>query len=616
MPKKSTSGLTVRAYQGDAKTLLAFDLPRAATKNLAGFTIQCQPAGQQPYYIYNNLQFKDPAKHAQDPKEPRTSSINAPIHKFRWTHVPGTVHQGLKPFMGKYTYLVTPRYFDGKGSLLALDTTLTATLAVDVEPFETKKLALGFTRGYTQSQAFVRHFGLKALIRPKDSELLFDTSKQSGVAADGTKYTFQDQYEWLGFTARQRIFDLLNEVLNNKSLHLDMFAYDLNEPDGIGILLKLAAQGRIRMILDNAALHHTATSSKSKPASGKGKAKGPTPEDQFEKLFTKAAKKGAEIKRGKFKRYAHDKVMIVYDKSGAQKVLTGSTNFSVTGMYVNSNHVLIYDDRKVAGTYAKVFTESWGDNVSGPKFAKSSLSSSKPITFTSPVPKTGITFSPHTPDDAKAVLDAVAKRIAQEAKKGKGTGSVLFAVMQIDKGQSPVYTALNTLHANQKVFSYGISDSPKGIALYKPGKKTGVLVTGKPISTQLPPPFNQVPNIGGVGHQVHHKFVVCGFNTDDAVVYCGSSNLAEGGEECNGDNLLAVYDRNVATAFAIEALQLVDHFNFLDGCSKGKAATKAPPALKAPAAAAAGWFLSTDDKWVAPYYDPNDLHCVDRQLFA
>ena len=61
--------------------------------------------------------------------------------------------------------------------------------------------------------------------------------------------------------------------------------------------------------------------------------------------------------------------------------------------------------------------------------------------------------------------------------------------------------------------------------------KSGVRhVTGKPINTRLPPPFNQVPNIGGVGHQVHHKFIVCGFNGPDPVVYCGSSNLALKGE--------------------------------------------------------------------------------------
>jgi hypothetical protein len=76
--------------------------------------------------------------------------------------------------------------------------------------------------------------------------------------------------------------------------------------------------------------------------------------------------------------------------------------------------------------------------------------------------------------------------------------------------------------------------------------------------------------------------VVCGLNGNDPVVYCGSSNLAGGGEAQNGDNLLAIHDADVATAFAIEALGLVDHYDFLDRMAHPKA--KAPK--KAGAAAA------------------------------
>jgi hypothetical protein len=105
------------------------------------------------------------------------------------------------------------------------------------------------------------------------------------------------------------------------------------------------------------------------------------------------------------------------------------------------------------------------------------------------------------------------------------------------------------------------------------------------------------------------------------VVYCGSSNLALGGEKENGDNLLAIHDEDIATVFAIEALGLIDHFDFLDRQStKAKKNNAAVPQAKAYSkselADASGWFLSTDDGWVASYYDKDDLHSVDRQLFA
>src|SRR5580692_4502766 len=78
-------------FRGDAKTLLAFNLDKQSAKNLAGFTIQCQPGDKPAYYLFNQLQFKTPADHAQDAKDPPRSSINAPIHKFRWVHVLGAV---------------------------------------------------------------------------------------------------------------------------------------------------------------------------------------------------------------------------------------------------------------------------------------------------------------------------------------------------------------------------------------------------------------------------------------------------------------------------------------------------------------------------------------------
>ena len=419
-------GFSVRAYPGDAKTLLAFDLPdRKSATNLAGFTIQCMPDGQQPYYVYNMLQFQTPGQHAQDSKEPPNSSINAPIHKFRWLHVLGSVHQGTKPFYGIYTYTVTPRFFDDHKSLQPIDPSLSASVAIDVQPFQKNGLALGFTRGFTQSQAFVRHFGLKAQIRPKAKDLLFKTSQVSGRNSAGVSFTFQDEYEWLGFSARERIFAVLNEVLNDKTLSLNVFAYDLNEPDLMDILLQLAKQGRVRIILDNAALHHSPSSSK--------------PEDGFERLFRKAAKKPAAILRGKFKRYAHDKVFIVSKGKSAIKVMTGSTNFSVTGLYVNSNHVLVFNDATVAAKYSDVFEAAWQGNVKANSFIQSGLASQTFSFSSKATPKTEITFSPHETAFATQILDGMVARINQEGQKGNAEGSVLFAVMQLNEGTGPVY---------------------------------------------------------------------------------------------------------------------------------------------------------------------------------
>ncbi|PYP75399.1 MAG: hypothetical protein DMD35_21400 [Gemmatimonadetes bacterium] len=599
MVSKKKGALTVNAYVGDAKTLLAFNLPKAAATNLAGFTIETEPDGLRPYYLYNTLQFKKPSQHAKLATEPAYSSINAPIHKFRWVHIPGSMHQGLSPFMGKYTYTVTPRYFDANESLLPLDPKLSVSLVTKVLPFTKGRLALGFTRGFTQSQAFSHHFSEKASYKPEGAELLFDTSAEAGVNAKGVHFTFAQEYAWSGFTARKRIFELVEDVVQHKSLHLDMFAYDLNEPDLLKLLLTLAAQGRVRLLLDNAGLHHNATK--------------PKAEDEFEQLFRKKMKGDADIKRGHFSSYAHDKVLLVSNASGPVRVLTGSTNFSLTGMYVNSNHVIVFDDPTVTAKYAEVFESVWVDGAKTAKFQQSPLSGGWFPFGSTKLPKMEISFAPHTEEVAGEILDGIAKRITSETKAGK-KANVLFAIMDIGRGDGPVRPALIALHAQESAFSLGISDTVSGIKLYKPGRRTGVLVTGKPANTILPPPFDQVARVRG--HQVHHKFVVCGFNTADPVVYCGSSNLAAGGEAKNGDNLLAIRDPDVVTAFAIEAVALVDHFQFLDNYQRAPKGKKTAPPKKQDAAAEAGWYLSTGDRWTLPYFDPKDLHSMDRELFG
>jgi PLD-like domain len=574
------NAFSVNAYIGDNKTLLAFNFAtQAAARNLAGFTIQCQPPGQPPYFLLNELQFQSPNTHAQVSTEEPNSSVNAPVQKFRWVHVLGSAHQGLNPAVGDYVYTVTPRFFDANASMLPIDSSLSAALTVHVAPFRKGLLSLGFTRGYMQSEAFVHHFGPKALLQPAGRPLEYDTTQQAG-AIKGQPFTFADEYAWMGSSARQQVLAVLSQVLGDPSLTVDVFAYDLNEPDVIKILLQLAAAGRVRVILDNAALHVTPKTANAKV----------TPEDQFATLFNQQAKAPAAIVRGCFARFSHDKIFIVSKSGSPLSVLTGSTNFSITGLYVNANHVLVFDDNNVAAKYAAVFEESWQilsqfktpSAKAANAFSATALAT-QPFTYqSSSVPKMSITFSPHTTADVTEILGAISNRITQESAASRG--SVLFAVMQLTGSQTPVYNTLKNIHASQTVFSYGISDSPGGTFLYSAGSKNGVLVTGKPGQTTLPAPFDQVPS--PPGHEIHDKFVVCGLNGPDPVVICGSSNLASGGEAQNGDNLLEVHDQDVATAFAIEALLLVDHYNFLDRfANPKKPSSKNPAKSKKPAAA-------------------------------
>jgi hypothetical protein len=170
-------------------------------------------------------------------------------------------------------------------------------------------------------------------------------------------------------------------------------------------------------------------------------------------------------------------------------------------------------------------------------------------------------------------------------------------------GSGSVLQILQKAHSSSKVFSYGMTQADAGFTLYKPGQP-GVLVPFSALIKQVPPPFDK-EFTGGAGQVIHDKFIVIDFNDANPVVFTGSSNLADGGETQNGDNLLAFHDQAVARLFATEAIRLIDHYYFRAAVSKATAVK--PLMLTA---------CGGDPKWWVNDYDVNSMRNVQRLLFA
>jgi len=548
----SKDGLTLTAYPGDGDILLGYSLDQSVLQNkrLAGFSIQCIPPTGQPYYLLNRLNFSQAVTSSTTPEQRVwTTSDNAPFQKFHWVHFAPDIHPGA------YRYKVTARFWQGTN----LVDGPSAEVSVELVPTQPDRFEFGFTRGYLTSQAYADKFHNKD-IRQEPKTLDYDTGP------------FEAQYQWLGFHARKMIFKLLQECVNDTSIHVDMFAYDLDEPDILRMLESLGP--RLRGFLDNAPLHT-----------------GTALEVQAHDRLVRSA--GVEnIKQGHFRRFAHDKIIIQKKNGKAVKVLTGSANFSVRGLYVQANNVLLFDDPVIADLYEQVFQKVFTD-MEG--FAKSPLAA-KWFDFPSEpnVPNFSVSFSPHT--SASISLDKV------NAALTGAKSSVLFAVMEL-KGGGDILPTLQQLHLSGKVFSYGITQSDAGFTVYKPGQP-GVLVPFAALDKHVPSPFNKEWR-GGLGQVIHDKFIVIDFNDANPVVFTGSSNLAAGGENSNGDNLLAIYDRSVVVAFAVEAIRLVDHYHFR---ASMEAATETKPLLLSSG--------TSQQKWYANDYDKNDIHYVQRLLLA
>jgi hypothetical protein len=550
MSASGSGGFWVRGYDGDGAVLLAFDLDEDKTDKLAGFAVKCVTPAKGPYptneyFLPNRLSFEQALTRAKrDSASKYYGSDKNPFQMFHWVHFPSAGP-------GKYSYTVYLSYFKNNGTV---QLGAHQTVAVDLSYRSFPGLELGFTRGYVSSQAYRDHFKNKP-IEPKPKSMDFDTT------------SYISQYKWLGAHARRIIFDFLQECQTDSSLSVDVFSYDFNEPDIIRELSKLGK--RVRVFQDNAPLH--------------------VKKSALEQRTIKALKSaGASVKVGHFARFAHDKVFIQKKNGKARKVLTGSANFSIRGLYVQANSVLVFDDADVAELYEQAFQQAFDDQK---KFKSSTIASKWYDIEKSNLPPLSLSFAPHTSDFSLVkVSDAI----------NSAKSSVLFAIMEMG-GKGPVTDALKTLGGRKGIVSLGTIESASQLKLFKPGiDANSAVVSFDFLKKNVPEPFKTEWR-GGAGQVIHHKFVVCDFNDQLPIVFCGSSNLSRGGEESNGDNLIAIQNGEVAATYAIEAIRLFDHYRFRS--LHEKSSTKHPLALHA------------NNEWVKPYYDGTNVKSTERRLF-
>jgi hypothetical protein len=551
--RSSHDGLSLTMHRGDEAVLLAFDLEQQRTPHLAGFAVRLITPDGESHQLLNRLNFATPITRNTTQEERQFHPSNeAPFQKFRWIHVPTQI------VPGPYTYEVTAMYFANGGTNLTPGPTTAASLELDGTPGDFDRFHLGFTRGFLSSQAYASRFR-NAPIRPEEPTIDF---------ASGA---YQKRWAWLGYHARRLIFDMLKEAHDEPAHSLDVLAYDLSEPDFVRGLQALGP--RLRIVIDDSTEHV-------KPTALEPKAQ--------QLLETSAGK--PNVVRGNFSRFAHNKVMILKRNGTPVKVLTGSTNFSVRGLYAQANNVLVIDDPSVAELYGRVFDKTFTDMAG---FRASDLAADWFDVDRPQVPPFAVSFAPHS--SPAVSLEPVADAIR------RARSSVLYAIMAFGTGTGPVLEALRDLTADSGVFWFGMRQSSSGVSVVKPDRNVGMFADFAFLKNQVPEPFRAEVS-GGQGQVIHHKFVVIDFNDRKPVVFTGSSNLAAGGEKANGDNLLAIRDASIATAYAVEAVRLVDHYQFRVAM---KRATSSRPLE-----------LERDEaRWWAPYYDETHAKFRDRRLF-
>jgi phosphatidylserine/phosphatidylglycerophosphate/cardiolipin synthase-like enzyme len=353
-------------------------------------------------------------------------------------------------------------------------------------------------------------------------------------------------------------------------------AYDLSERDLVARLEQLG--GRLKIIVDDSADHGHADSGESQAAA---------------RLVQSAG--AANVKRQHMANLQHNKTIVVDGPNGKMAVC-GSTNFSWRGLFVQANNAVVVHGASAIQPFIAAFEAYWSKTPS--QFGATASAKWSDLGLTGIDAK--VAFSPHS--QSNALLKTVAVDVEQ-----KTTSSVLYSLAFLHQTTGALRDAIKTVTERDDIFVYGVADRRVGgLVLQKPNGNVAPVFPAA-LRKNVPAPFSAEPT-GGGGNRMHHKFIVVDFDKPSARVYLGSYNFSRPADRENGENLLLIRDRRIATSYAVEAIRIVDHYHFRVAQQEAKTAKKELVLAKPPRASGeVAWWL--DDYTV--------VHKIrDRQLFA
>ncbi|WP_395396835.1 phospholipase D-like domain-containing protein [Novosphingobium sp. BL-8A] len=516
----AAAGFELVIHRGEGAALIAMDWKAGPPpEDFIGFAIEYrEPGGTKFFPLKNRLNFEESARDISSAaRSQKFSTLVAPIQKFRWVHFPRNAQ-----LEGEYEYKVTPIFMDVAGKLRS-ETEQTASLALADETYP-GELNIAFTRGFISSQAFVDRYKVVDRYLPAYSKDGLTFTPQAKNAAEA--------YAWMGFEARRLVLKLLDDAIAdqaNGKVDVGVVAYDFDLPEILDRLIKL--KGSVRAIIDNSEGHIG-------------------PKHAEDDAAIELTNHGIPVIRQSMKSLQHNKTIYV-DGPTVKRAVGGSTNLSWRGLYVQSNNAVLLEGPRAVEVFKAAFEEYWSD--------ADGFTASEPTAWASldyPSVDASVSFSPHRADSAR--LDAIAADV-----KGAGS-SVFYSLAFLWQTPGKIRDALQDRVDAGGVYVAGISE--KATAIDVSGSSTNEKpVAVEPLGKNAPYPFKPEPTglvDDKVGTRMHHKFIVVDFNTPQARVYTGSYNMSVAADTKNGENLLLIRDGRVATSYMVEALRLIDHYEF------------------------------------------------------
>jgi phosphatidylserine/phosphatidylglycerophosphate/cardiolipin synthase-like enzyme len=520
--RRSRQGLAVQAVAGSHVVLLGFDLPKADCDGLMGFAIhRTDHTADEAGWLRGLKTFAE-----TDPGFAAGSSYPThehPIQGFTWSDF------AAKPGH-RYTYRVQAL----KGPPTALKKFRQVEVTVTTEAEEDGDHDVFFNRGAAASQEFTRRFDPKPPLEqagPDDPRWAWlsrgaSEAVQAFVArATGPGHGLRvSAYEF-----RLPAFAQALKAAADRGVDVQvLFDANDNPPGDDGVVFPRDANRRTALDAGIATLCHP--------------------------RVTRADVKTPPI--------SHHKFIVLLKKGKAQAVLTGSTNFSVGGVFGQSNVVHVVDHKAVAQDYLRCWTLIAGNPDHGE--LRETLSSLNELPEELPPKGTRSLFSPQANGDALAWY----AKLATQAQ-GALMMSFAFGMNELFKGAYANGSAGLRYALMDKLLAPGVRKEKR------PAEEARMLALRKQVENRFAVGNRLVTNrfdrwlaerLTGLNQHVqyiHTKFMLLDPLGDDPIVITGSANFSEASTLRNDENMLVIRgNRRVADIYVGEYMRLWNHYAF------------------------------------------------------
>lgn len=561
--RKTRQGLTVQGIAGSYVVLLGMDMKREACDGHLGFAIhRTDHAEQEAYWLEGLKTFEetDPG-FAPGSKYPTNQH---PIQGFTWSDF------SAKPGH-RYTYRIQ--------ALRGTPTKLTKYKEVEISIItESEKGGdhdVFFNRGAAASQEYARRFRN----RPPD---------ESDPADKRWKWLSRGAMEAIkAFTARAK----------NGDWGLRVAAYEFRLPAFADALRAAHERGvDVRIVYDAG----------NNPPDRQGVV---FPRDDNRSTATAAKIQSLCTERMTRKGVqrppiSHHKFIVLLKKDEPQAVLTGSTNFSLGGVFGQSNVVHIVDNTKVAAAYL----DCWDLISTNPQYQalRTQLSQKNKIPKSKPPKSTMTVFSPQ---DTRQTLDWYASLAG-------GAQNALFMTFAfgINKVFLDVYkqgTAKLRYAMLDKLLAPGVrkdkrAAAEKDVRILRSMKENRFAVGNRLTTNRFDRWVKEIlPGLNIHVQYVHTKFMLVDPLSVDPLVITGSANFSDASTVDNDENMLVIRgNQRVADIYLGEYMRLWNHYAFREW-----AAGQSDPEQ------AKFKYLDTKNTWWRQYFGDTD-RSRQRQYFS